>query len=99
MAQTKNSNKTNLKSKNYVFVQRDGDDFTSLKITEGKYKDIIFNFGNVGFAKEENEHGELPMHFDYNVVSNPSNLNIDNQDFIDYIGDILHELLVEKYGK
>ena len=82
MAQTKNSNKTNLKSKNYVFVQRDGDDFTSLKITEGKYKDIIFNFGNVGFAKEENEHGELPMHFDYNVVSNPSNLNIDNQDFI-----------------
>lgn len=98
MAQTKNSNKTNLKSKNYVFVQRDGDDFTSLKITEGKYKDIIFNFGNVGFAKEENEHGELPMHFDYNVVSNPSNLNIDNQDFIDYIGDILHELLVEKYG-
>ncbi len=98
MAQTKNSNKTNLKSKNYVFVQRDGDDFTSLKITEGKYKDIIFNFGNVGFAKEENERGELPMHFDYNVVSNPSNLNIDNQDFIDYIGDILHELLVEKYG-
>jgi len=98
MAQTKNSNKTNLKSKNYVFVQRDGDEFTSLKITEGKYKDIIFNFGNVGFAKEENEHGELPMHFDYNVVSNPSNLNIDNQDFIDYIGDILHELLVEKYG-
>ena len=98
MAQTKNSNKTNPKSKNYVFVQRDGDDFTSLKITEGKYKDIIFNFGNVGFAKEENEHGELPMHFDYNVVSNPSNLNIDNQDFIDYIGDILHELLVEKYG-
>ena len=98
MAQTKNSNKTNLKSKNYVFVQRDGDDFTSLKITEGKYKDIIFNFGNVGFAKEENEHGELPMHFDYDVVSNPSNLNIDNQDFIDYIGDILHELLVEKYG-
>ena len=38
--------------------------------------------------------GKLPMKFDYTVDKNPNNLILlDNQEFIDYIGDILIELL------
>ena len=88
---------TDQKNKPYVFVQRDKDDFSCIKITEGKYKDIIFHYGKVGFGKDENPDGTLPMKFDYTVIKNPNDMDtLDNKEFIDYIGDLLIELLDEK---
>jgi len=88
---------TDQKSKPYVFVQRDKDDFSCIKITEGKYKDIIFHYGKVGFGKDENPDGTLPMKFDYTVIKNPNDMDtLDNKEFIDYIGDLLIVLLDEK---
>ena len=84
-------------SKRYVFVEKDKVDYTCIKITEGKYKDIIYHYGKVQFAKEEKADGTLPMIFDYTVDRNPHDQDtLDNQEFIDYIGDILIELLDEK---
>ena len=80
-------------NKKYAFVQREGDDFTCIKLLEGKYKGIIYKYGKVGFAKEEKPDGTLPMKFDYDIIFNPHETNIDKQDFIDYIGDILIEQL------
>ena len=46
--------------------------------------------------KEELPDGRLPMRFDYTVDKNPNDLELlDNKEFIDYIGDILLELLEE----
>tara|TARA_Y100000592_G_scaffold45177_1_gene71701 strand:- start:970 stop:1296 length:327 start_codon:yes stop_codon:yes gene_type:complete len=84
--QTKNKQK-------YAFVQREGDDFTSIKLLEGKFKGIIYKYGKVGFAPEENADGTLPMKFDYDILFNPHETDIDKQEFIDYIGDILIEQL------
>jgi len=81
------------KNKKYAYVQRDGDDFTCIKLLEGKYKGIIYKYGKVGFAKEEKPDGTLPMKFDYDIIFNPHETNIDKQEFIDYIGDILIEQL------
>ena len=37
------------------------------------------------------------MKFDYNVIKKPDDVDtLDNQEFVDYIGDILIELLDEK---
>ena len=37
------------------------------------------------------------MKFDYNIIKKPNDVDtLDNQEFIDYIGDILLELLEEK---
>ena len=95
--QNKNSHTDKTKNKPYVFVQRDKDDFSCIKLTEGKFKDVIYHYGKVGFAKEENADGKLPMKFDYTVDKNPRDLDLlDNQEFIDYIGDILIELLDEQ---
>ena len=94
--QNKNSPTDKTKNKPYVFVQRDKDDFSCIKITEGKFKDIIYHYGKVGFAKEEKPDGTLPMKFDYDIIFNPHETNIDKQEFIDYIGDILIELLEQK---
>ena len=81
-------------SRKYAFVQREGDDFTCIKLLEGKYKGVIYKYGNVGFAKDENSDGTLPMKFDYDIVFNPhEETSIDKQEFIDYIGDILVEQL------
>ena len=79
--------------KKYAYVQKDGDDFTCIKLLEGKYKGIIYKYGKVGFAKEEKPDGTLPMKFDYDIIFNPHETDIDKQEFIDYIGDILIEQL------
>ena len=51
----------------------------------------------MSFAPEENADGKLPMKFDYTIDKNPNDIDLlDNQEFIDYIGDILIELLEQK---
>ena len=91
--QKENSTTDQRKNKKYAYVQRDGDDFTCIKLLEGKYKGIIYKYGKVGFAKEEKPDGTLPMKFDYDIIFNPHETDIDKQEFIDYIGDILIEQL------
>ena len=95
----KNSPTEQTKSKRYVFAQKEGEDHTCIKLTEGKYKDVIYKYGKVGIPPEaeEDEQGRMPFTFDYTVVRNPNDLDLlDNQAFIDYIGDILIELLDEQ---
>ena len=95
---TQNKNlHTDQKNKKYTFAQREGDDFSCIKLTEGKYKDVVYHYGKVGFAKEENKDGTLPMKFDYTIKQNPNNLDLnENVDFLNYIGDILIEILEQQ---
>ncbi len=79
----------------FVFVQRDVDDYSCIKITEGEFKDIIYTYGHVKFASEENPNGELPLKFDYDVKKNPNNMDTQCIEFRNLIGDILIEV-VEK---
>ena len=92
-----NKNSLTDKTNRYVFAQKGNADYSSIKLTEGKFKDIIYHYGKVSFASEENADGKLPMKFDYTIDKNPNDVDLlDNQEFIDYIGDILLELLEQK---
>jgi len=92
-----NKNSPTDKTNRYVFAQKGNADYSSIKLTEGKFKDVIYHYGKVSFAPEENADGKLPMKFDYTVDKNPNDIDLlDNQEFIDYIGDILIELLDKK---
>ena len=94
---TQNKNSPTDKTNRYVFAQKGNADYSSIKLTEGKFKDVIYHYGKVSFAPEENADGKLPMKFDYTIDKNPNDVDLlDNQEFIDYIGDILLELLEEK---
>ena len=93
---TQNKNSPTDKTNRYVFAQKGNADYSSIKLTEGKFKDVIYHYGKVSFAPEENGDGKLPMKFDYVIDKKPDSLKLDNQEFIDYIGDILLELLEEK---
>ena len=94
----KQKNDSSTANKRYVYVQKDGDDFSSIKIVEGKYKDVIYKYGKVQFAKEENADGKLPLQFEWTLLKKPEelDLDIDKEAFLQYIGDILVELLEER---
>ena len=90
---------TDKTSRRYSFAQKEGEEYSCIKITEGKYKDVIYHYGRVAFAPESEKKpdGKLPMKFDYTIDKNPKDLDLlENQKFINYIGDILIELLEEK---
>tara|TARA_Y100000389_G_scaffold199251_1_gene237290 strand:- start:13381 stop:13704 length:324 start_codon:yes stop_codon:yes gene_type:complete len=93
---TKNSNTDQTKNKRYVFAQKTGADYTAIKLLETKYRNVIYKYGKVRFAKEEKADGTLPMKFDYDILSNPESKDIESQEFIDYIGDILIEVMEQQ---
>jgi len=95
--QKENSHTDKTKSK-YVFAQKGNADYSSIKLTEGKFKDVIYHYGKVQLAKEEEElpDGRLPMRFDYTVIENDIEADTDSQEFIDHIGDVLVVLLEEQ---
>ena len=80
-------------NKKYVFAQRDVDDFSCIKLTEGPFSDIIYTYTNVKFASEENASGQLPLKFTYDIKKNPNNVDTQTEDFRQYIGDILVEVI------
>ena len=97
--QNKNSPTDKTKNRRYVFAQKEGAEHSCIKLTEGKFKDVIYHYGRVAFAPESEQlpDGKLPMKFDYTIDKNPNDQDLlDNSEFIDYIGDILLELLEEK---
>ena len=53
---------------NYSFVSRGNDKWASIVITKGKYTGIIYQYGRVSVAEKENEDGNLPLSFDYNIL-------------------------------
>jgi hypothetical protein len=53
----------------------------------------VYKYGKVAFAKDEKPDGTLPMKFNYDIIKNPENIDTNSQEFINYIGDILIELL------
>jgi len=81
-------------NEDYVFVEKQGEDFTGIKLISGPFADIVYKYGNVGFAPESEKVGEmLPMKFDYTVIENKIDADTDSQEFINHIGDILVVLL------
>jgi len=95
----KNSPTDQTKNKKYAFVQREGDDFSCIKLLQPPYKGVIFKYGKVGFSENENPDGTRSMKFDYDILFNPHETDLDNKEFIDYIGDMLVEFLDEKLKK
>ena len=96
-----NSPTDQTKNKRYAFAQRQGDDFSCIKIMDGRYEGIIYKYNNVKLSQTENADGELPLKFTYDIMTNPNKEDIKSTDFRNYIGDILVEVMEEqlKNGK
>lgn len=82
--------------KKYHYAQRDVDDYSCIKISEGKYEGVIYTYGKVMFASEANQEDKLPLKFEYTVKKNPKGEDTESEEFRTLIGDILVEEIEEQ---
>ena len=84
----------NIKEK-YTFVSKDGDNWANICIRDGKFKDVIYNYGKVSINdKEENDDGSLPFRFEYTIIDNASLQREEfGEEFFMMIGDILVDII------
>jgi hypothetical protein len=99
--QKENSNTDQTKTKRYAFAQKEGDDFSCVKILDGQYEGIIYKYNKVAFETEKLDSGDIPLRFTYDIMTNPNKEDILSADFRNYIGDILVEIVDQqlKEGK
>ena len=91
-----NSPTDQTKNKRYIFAQRQGDDFSCIKLLEGQYEGIIYKYNQVKFSTTENADGQIPLKFTYDIMVNPNKEDVKSDDFRNYIGDILVECVEEQ---
>jgi len=79
----------------YTFVAKEGDDLASICIiNNGKYHGVVYKYGVVNVAEKEDENGNLPLRFEYDIVDNygVSREEFDKE-FFTLIGDILVDII------
>ena len=78
----------------YSFVTRKDDEQTSIRIENGKFENVIYNYGRVTIPQEENEDGTMPFQFEYNIVDNANIPEEEfDEEFFTTIGDILVDII------
>ena len=85
---------SSVKSK-YTFVSKKGDAWANVCIREGKFKDVIYNYGKVSInPKKENDDGSLPFRFEYTIIDNALLQREEfGEEFFTLIGDILVDII------
>ena len=80
----------------YTFVAKEGDDVSSICITNnGKYHGVVYKYGVVSVDEEEDEDGKLPLHFEYDIVDNCGVPKDEfDAEFFTLIGDIFVYIIV-----
>ena len=79
----------------YIFVSKKGDAWANICIREGKFKDVIYNYGKVSVnSEQENADGTLPFRFEYSIIDNASLKREEfGEEFFTLIGDILVDII------
>ena len=83
----------------YTFVSKTGDDWANVCIREGKFKDVIYNYGKVSVNSEkEKPEGPLPFRFEYSILDNASLKREEfGEEFFLLIGDILVDIIDDQF--
>ena len=82
-----------------MFVSQKDEDFASIMIRDGKFKDVIYNYGKVSIPEEDNlnEDGTLPFRFEYTIIDNVGVPREEfDEEFFTLIGDILVDIIHEQ---
>ena len=81
----------------FVYVESKSQNQTCIGIKGGKFAGVVYKYGKVSFAKEEDKNGNLPLQFQYDIVDNNGipREQFDDE-FFNLIGDILVEVMEEQ---
>jgi len=78
----------------YMLVSQENEDFASIMIKDGKFKDVIYNYGKVSMPEEEDENGNMPFRFEYNIIDNVGISREEfGEEFFILLGDILVDII------
>ena len=83
-------------SKKYKFVENKDAKWQGIGITEEawKYQGVVYSYGKVSFGEKEDEDGNLPLHFEWNILdSNGLPKEVFEEEFFNLIGDILYDIM------
>ena len=72
----------------YEFIDV-GELSTGIKIKEGNYQDMVWEYGKVNFDEKSEK---LKLSFNYNIIENPNEIVVDD-DLYELMGDILVEII------
>ena len=84
---------------NFMFVSQKDAKFASVMIKDGKFKDVIYNYGKVSIPEEDNlnEDGTLPFRFEYTILDNVGIPREEfDEEFFTFIGDILVDIISDQ---
>ena len=78
-------------------------DEEALKISEGKFKGVVWNFKDVEFPMYQDDGSiidpekaeKIPLTFGYDILYNPESIDLETGEFGAVIGDILLEIIEE----
>lgn len=76
-------------------ISEDDKNSVHIKLNTGDYKDTVFRYGKVGI-KEENDLAYLQ--FEYDVIESPIENLETNEDFKNYLGDLLTGIMIGNLG-
>lgn len=83
-------------SDKYTFVENKDKTWQAIGLTKeaGKYQGVVYKYGKVSFAEEEDENGKLPLHFEWDIIdSNGLPKEMVGEEFFNLIGDVLYDIL------
>ena len=84
----------------YIKVPEVEDQF-AFRISEGKFKDVIYKYNKFGVDEKPNDDGTLTYKFEYDILEIPEEIvnkqyaDEEGREFETLIGDILIEVLQE----
>ena len=91
------------KNIDYIYEYSDLNTFqTRVKILQGKYKDVILEFGTSGLAQwtDSTNNSQNLFNFDYTIYEKPDNLQnvmlLNNKDFELYLKDLLINIINDR---
>ena len=85
----------------YTYVEHKKTNEPAFKITEGKYEGTVWNYekvkmplyGDDGNMIDLEEAEQLVLTFEYDVLYNPTDEDLESDDFCNVIGDILLDVI------
>ena len=87
----------------YKLVEREKDSLVAVRIDEGQYDSVIFQIGKVHFEEQNDPDvkGNLSIGFDYHVMGNPRNVDIDGEyakkEIEEIVGDIILDIMHDHF--
>lgn len=74
------------------------DKWTAFEVIDGVFKGTVFAYGELSFDEDEDEdeNKDPVLHFDIKWIENPLNLSNENQEFVQFAGNLLVEIITDQ---